>query len=207
MENDERCVLWKTNFMKKSIFIVFAVFAGSLVFAQQKKEKPSPPPPPPVLNAKDITPPPPPSIPNDWPQADKAFLNRNPSVKSVGWSENNIRIHLKSGKEEIFDLNNKQQMENFRKHYGELPVPPPPPPPKPIAPKKVNYPEDYYDFLKRNPTVKGIGWSDDKVSIRLKSGKEEEYVLNNEEEMQKLKNKYGELPASPPKLIKVTKKS
>jgi hypothetical protein len=47
---------------------------------------------------------------------------------------------------------------------------------------------------------------EDKVLVRLKSGKEEEYFLNDEEDMQKVKNKYGELPAPPPKLIKVEKK-
>lgn len=187
--------------MKKSLFTAIAVLAASVVFAQQKKEAPPPPPPPKLIDVQDIPPPPPPSKPDDWTKDDKAFLKRNPSVKSVGWSENKIRIHLKSGKEEVFDLNNKEQMENFGKQYGELPAPPPPPPP---VPKKVDYPQDYSDFLKRNPAVKGIGWSDDKVRILLKSGNEENYLLKNEEEMQKLKNKYGELPAPPPKLIKVT---
>lgn len=82
-----------------------------------------------------------------------------------------------------------------------IPPPPPPPPPK-ATPKKVDLPEDHHAFLNRNPTVKSISWSEDKISIRLKSGKEEEYLLNNDEEMQKLKDKYGELPASPPKVIK-----
>jgi len=127
-----------------------AVLAGSLVFAQQKKEKPSPPP---ILKFEDITPPPPPS-PKDPPKVlvdhftspgnenYKAFLRNNPSVKSVSWTENKIRIHLQSGKEEVFDLNDKEQMAKFKQQYGELPVPPPPPPPvKPVAPKN-RYPED-----------------------------------------------------------------
>ena len=133
----------KNQFMKKSIFISIAVLIGSLVFAQQKKEKPSPPPPPLVLDAKDITPPPPPKIVEHVPSAGnedyKAFLKNNPSVNSVSWSENKISIHLRSGKEEVFDLNNKEQMEQFKQKYGELPVPPPPPPPppaRPAAPKK-----------------------------------------------------------------------
>jgi hypothetical protein len=133
--------------MKKSIFISMAVLAGSLVFAQQKKEKPYPPPPPPILDVKDITPPPPPLAPNDPPknlieyfpspgnENYRAFLRNNPSVKSVSWSENKIRIHLQSGKEEAFDLNNKEQMEKFKQQYGELPIPPPPPPARPVAPK------------------------------------------------------------------------
>ena len=141
--------------MKKSIFISTAVLVGSLVFAQQKKEKPYPPPPPPILDAKDIAPPPPPApkgppkvlvdhfpAPND--ENYKAFLRNNPSVKSVSWSENKIRIHLQSGKEEVFDLNNKEQMEKFKQQYGELPIPPPPPPPppaRPVAPKN-RYPEN-----------------------------------------------------------------
>jgi hypothetical protein len=146
----------KNQFMKKSIFISTAVLAGSLVFAQQKKEKPSPPPPPPVLDAKVITPPPPPPpAPQDPPKVlidhftspdnenYKAFLRNNPSVKSVSWSENKISIHLQSGKEEVFNLNNKEQMEKFQQQYGELPIPPPPPPPpaRLVAPKN-KYPEN-----------------------------------------------------------------
>jgi hypothetical protein len=53
--------------------------------------------------------------------------------------------------------------------------------------------------LKRNPTVKGLGWQqENRVRVRLKSGKEEVYNLNNKDEAAKLKNKYGELPAPPP---------
>lgn len=63
----------------------------------------------------------------------------------------------------------------------------------------MDLPKDYTAFLKRNPDVKGIEWSNgNKVHIRFKSGKEEAYDLNNEEDVKKLKNKYGELPAPPP---------
>lgn len=136
MENKNRGVSFKNQFMKKGILFFAAVLAGHFLFAQQKTEKPPPPPPPKVIDVKEVIPP-----------------------------------------------------------------PPPPPPPK-ATPKKVDLPEDHHAFLNRNPTVKSISWSEDKISIRLKSGKEEEYLLNNDEEMQKLKDKYGELPASPPKVIK-----
>lgn len=151
-----RNCLWKLEnraSYKKSVyeekhFYFHGSFSSIACVCPTKKEKPSPPPPP-ILDAKDITPPP---APKDPPRVEyfpspgkenyKAFLRNNPSVKSVSWSENKIRIHLQSGKEEVFDLNNKEQMEKFKQQYGELPVPPPPPPPaRPVAPKD-RYPED-----------------------------------------------------------------
>ena len=74
----------------------------------------------------------------------------------------------------------------------DIPVPPPPP----EAPPK--HKKEYDAFLKRNPTVKRIDRSDDTIRIRLESGKEEVYHMKNEEEVQKLKSKYGELPPLPP---------
>jgi hypothetical protein len=212
MENNNDRVLAKNRFMKKGILVAVTLLTGLVLVAQQQKEKP--PPPPKVLDVK-VPPPAPPRVPiskqNSWLKDEEAFLKNNPPVKSIGWSENKITLHLKSGKEEVFEVNNKEQMDNFRKQYGELPEPPPPPPPppppaKPTAPKKVDYPKDYTDFLNRNLDVKSIGWSEEKIRIRLKSGMHEEYDLNNKEQMEQVKNKYGELPAPPPKLIKVEKK-
>jgi hypothetical protein len=137
--------------MKRKISLAAIVLLTvSLASAQTKKEKvpPPPPPAPPVLNIAPPpppTPPPPPkksktSIPDDY----KAFLKRNPDVKNIGWSENNIvRIHLKSGKDEVYDLNDKDQVQKLESKYGKLPVAPPPPkplppPPPPKAPKAIS---------------------------------------------------------------------
>lgn len=60
-------------------------------------------------------------------------------------------------------------------------------------------PADYRDFLKRNPTVKSVGWmKDEEVIIRLKSGAEERYQLHDELSVKEAEMKYGKLPATPP---------
>jgi hypothetical protein len=129
--------------MKKRIFIAVAMLAGSIAFAQQKKEKQPPPPPPPpqVLDVKDIPPPPPP--PETPPKLKKeydAFLKRNPTVKGIAWSNDTVRIRLKSGKEEIYNMKNEEEALKLKSKYGELPAPtpPPPPPPKVIKEKTVS---------------------------------------------------------------------
>lgn len=122
--------------MKKSIFVVAGVLATSITFAQ-KKEKQLPPPPPPVVDVSEVPPPPPPP-PNkvEISKDEQAFFKKNPTVSGIERNNNKVRIHLKSGKEEVFDLNNKDDVEKLKNQYGELPVtPPPPPPPPPPAPK------------------------------------------------------------------------
>jgi len=73
-------------------------------------------------------------------------------------------------------------------------VPPPPPPP----PQKRGLSDAYTAFLKRNPSVKSLAWTfRNEVIVRLKSGKEERYKLDDEG--RKLAEaKYGKLPAPPP---------
>jgi len=136
MENNCKCVLAKNQFMKKSFFIAITVLAGSVVFAQQKKEKQPPPPPPPpkIMEVKEIPPPPPPppkpdvSEKTNYPEDYSGFLKRNPTVKGIGWTDNQVRIRLKSGKEEDYFLNDNGEMQKLKNQYGELPAPPPPPP-------------------------------------------------------------------------------
>ena len=124
--------------MKKSIFVAVAVLGASAVFAQKKEKQPPPPPPPPVVIVNEAPPPPPPpkakeALPKDY----QAFLKRNPTVKGIDWNNSKVRIRLKSGKEETFDMNNKEDVERLKNQYGELPAPPPPPPP-PKAPNKIS---------------------------------------------------------------------
>jgi len=123
--------------MKKSFFIAITVLAGSVVFAQQKKEKqpPLPPPPPKIFEVKEIPPPPPPPPPPEPTASEKVnhpkyygeFLKRNPTVKGIGWTDNQVCIRLKSGQEEQYFLHNKAEMQKLKNQYGELPAPPPPP--------------------------------------------------------------------------------
>lgn len=136
MENLFTGVLGKNQIMKKSIFIALAVLAGSTVFAQ-KKLKP-PPPPPPVANVKELPPPPPPPPAPDQLSASKVFFDHNPDVKSIDRNNNEVRIRLKSGKEEVFDLNKVEDAKKLKDKYGELQAPPPPPaPPAPRSPKHI----------------------------------------------------------------------
>ncbi|HEY0039413.1 MAG TPA: hypothetical protein VGB71_02060 [Flavisolibacter sp.] len=152
--------------MKKSIFVTgFAVVLMLAASAQisQKDQPPKPPVPPkaPVERPNDVPPPPPPPpseppAPNELPPppeppippspADEgflqdedyeAFLQRNPSVKSLGWNfENEVIVRLKSGKEERYKLDNEASRKAAETKYGKLPAAPPPPPPPPAPPRR-----------------------------------------------------------------------
>jgi hypothetical protein len=139
MEKNWNGVLGKNQFMKKKFLVALAILAGSVSFAQQKKQAPPPPAPPKVNVDKFVAPPPPPAPPDQQrsglPKEYKAFLKRNPTVKNLSWSENKVRIHLRSGKEEVYNLDNTEQRQMLKDKYGELPVAPPPPPPPPKAPE------------------------------------------------------------------------
>ncbi|MFD3000272.1 M56 family metallopeptidase [Pontibacter toksunensis] len=104
----------------------------------------------------------------------------------------------------------------------ELPPPPPPvpgenlPAPPPARQQHIfipdndayyknNLPKDYKAFMKRNPSVKQVGWKFDSskdwslesVIIYLKSGGEEEYKFEGKRRIPAVEAKYGELPALP----------
>ena len=130
--------------MMKGMFVALALLTTSATYAQKKTKQPPPPPPPPTAEIKNLTPPPPPNTsPPPTIEAEhfvspgnkeyQDFLKRNHDVKGIGWTENNtVRVHLKSGKEEVYDLNNEEDAKKLKSKYGELPAPPPPP----KAPKK-----------------------------------------------------------------------
>src|SRR5579885_429101 len=74
----------------------------------------------------------------------------------------------------------------------EMKEPPlPPPPPKPLHPSTIMSMQNEQTFLKQNPSVKSIHWSNDKIHVYLKSGQKEDYDLNSEEDKNRFKNKYG----------------
>jgi hypothetical protein len=152
------------------------------------------------------------------PDAYKAFLNRNPTIKYVDWTlsdrkdgENFINIYLKSGTIEKYDLNNSKSIATAESKYGTLPNLPAPPPPIPnnlteYIPEEGNRHDDHKAFLKRNPEVKEIGWRMGEINDRtirllvifLKSGGTEVYDLDHSYLVAKAENKYGELPNLPP---------
>jgi hypothetical protein len=127
--------------MKKRTLVAVALLASSMAFAQQKKEKQAPPPPPPpVVDVVHVPPPPAPPPPPEKPNEEyNVFLKQHPEVKGIAWSNDAVRIHLKSGKEEVYDMKNETEVKKLRETYGELPTPPPPPPPpKPVKTKTVS---------------------------------------------------------------------
>jgi hypothetical protein len=123
--------------MKKSIFFAIAALAGFVAFTQQKQTKQSPP--PPKVSLEKFVPPPPPSKQPSKVKTEhfassknpdyQEFLKRNPTVKKITWAyKNTVRIYLKSGKQETYDLKKEKDMQNLKNKYGELPAAPPPPP-------------------------------------------------------------------------------
>lgn len=136
--------------MKKSAFVTgLAVWLGLAASAQQDgPPKPPPPPQAPVAKSGHVAPPPPPSQPPPPPRPKaphsgeqvpgelRAFLKRNPSVKSLDWHrEDEVIVRLQSGKEERYNLADAADRKEAEARYGQLPqAPPPPPPPAPPAP-------------------------------------------------------------------------
>ncbi|RYZ28084.1 MAG: hypothetical protein EOO10_10710 [Chitinophagaceae bacterium] len=98
---------------------------------------------------------------------------------------------------------------------GDIPPPPPPPPKVPPAPEAPPPPpvppaadaiivdesisDDYDAFMKRNPSIQGLGWhSENQLTVYLKSGKKEKYNLADEKSRKAAEDKYGKLPDAPP---------
>src|SRR6476620_8790810 len=123
--------------MKKTILSLTAVlFATGMVMAQQTEKKAPPPPPPPVVQVEMVAPPPLPPPPppparmkKDLSDEQNAFMKRNPQVQGLSWSDEGkiLRIQLRDGREESYDLNNAEEAQKAERLYGKLPVPPPPP--------------------------------------------------------------------------------
>ena len=59
-----------------------------------------------------------------------AFIKRNPSVKSVFWKSKPARIciEFRDGKQEIYKLDDKEEIASAESKYGKLPIAPPAPP-------------------------------------------------------------------------------
>jgi hypothetical protein len=146
--------------MKKKIMsLTVVLFTAGMVMAQQQGKKlPPPPPPPPVPGVNFNAPPPPPPVAQQsemavppappappvppvkanklYPGGDyEAFIHRNPQVEELSWSDEGktLRVQLKDGSEETYNLDNKEEATKARLRYGKLPAPPPPPP----APKQL----------------------------------------------------------------------
>lgn len=85
------------------------------------------------------------------------------------------------------------------KAQTEKNLPPPPPPPKPERIDVKIYKGPNSDFLKQNPTIQKVSWSgNNEIKLKFKTGKEEKYNLNNEDEKKLFTDKYGVPPPPPP---------
>ncbi|ALI98213.1 M56 family metallopeptidase [Rufibacter tibetensis] len=133
------------------------------------------------------------------------FLRRNPSIDKVGWNQNTIYIHLKSGKTETYPRT-AEGTAAAEKKYGTLPPPPPPPPAPPAAPDAALAPpppppplnvELNSDFKKRNPTIKGLSVGDESLYVIFKSGEVESFDTTPTG-LAAFEKKYGKLPPPPP---------
>lgn len=72
--------------------------------------------------------------------------------------------------------------------YGEVPPPPPAPPTPPDAPAPADLPDN----------VESIKVNNNKVTVTLKGGKQENYDLDKMGQKNEFEKKYGPLPATPP---------
>jgi hypothetical protein len=110
--------------MKKTLTVLAALLITGILAAnaQSKKEIPPPPPPPEKLISPCT------AEPATW----NTLYRLNPSVANSSREGNKIRIRLKNGTKEEYDLNNEAEKKGFIEKYGVIPVPPPPPPPPKI---------------------------------------------------------------------------
>ena len=126
----------KIAMRKFHLCVVLPVFVAVAVNAQSDKKEPPPPPPPKMETAKFS----PPKVIRDekikvqpvvkvkGKLADD-FYNRNKDVSEITRQGNIIFIKKKDGTIEKYDMNKKDDEDNFIKKYGDPPIPPPPPPP------------------------------------------------------------------------------
>ncbi|RNI31247.1 M56 family metallopeptidase [Rufibacter latericius] len=142
-----------------------------------------------------------------------AFLERNPTVQRITWSNQAIQVQLKSGIKEQYP-STPEGIAEAEKKYGTLPVPPPPPPvpaapaappAPPLAPESALAPppppppfnmELTQEFHKRNPTIEGLSIGEESIYVIFKSGDVESFDLTPTG-IAAFEKKYGKLPPPP----------
>ena len=137
MEYQDLPISLLNQFMKRKIPILSLLLLSVCLVTAQTKSRTVPPPPPPSVPLIVETieaPPPPPPVPRVPPKPILPkeyiyFLKRNPAVLDISWSKNNrVHILLKTGKKEVYNLNNSEEVKKLEVKYGKLPPPPPGPP-------------------------------------------------------------------------------
>lgn len=146
MERRGSHILFQNQCMKKNFCLgLLALMGVSLTMAQNSHKRPTPPPPPPppvlTLNPVQPLPPSPPEPPSIQviSKEDHRFLQQHPEIQSMEWTDNKLRLHLKSGADESYQMDLREDQQKWATKYGgRLPVPPPPPPPPP-TPQPVHF--------------------------------------------------------------------
>ncbi len=135
----------------------------------------------------------------------ETFYARNPQVNEVAWlSGGKIMIKLKSGMNEVFRFDNKQDMAIAEMTYGKLPSAPPVVVRDNPAQQDGKVPKALIEYLKKNKAIKNVRTQringKDALVLNLRGGGTEVYYLGDAESIANLEHKYGlpELPPPPP---------
>ncbi|MBK8056105.1 MAG: TonB family protein [Saprospiraceae bacterium] len=117
------------------------------------------------------------------PATQSANLN---DVQTLSVKNETIKITLKNGVVESYDLSDSKESEIFQEKYGEL-APPPPPPPPPMLHGNALIPEG----------VESIKVEEDRIIVKHTNGISKFFYLSDQGDMKTYKNFYGEIPKPP----------
>ncbi|MBC7884697.1 MAG: energy transducer TonB [Saprospiraceae bacterium] len=120
-KNSNKKAIWKYALLLPVLFLFLILFSSAKMHLTNTVEGKG-------MAADTITPPPaPPSTPSPY----KSKFPGN--VKAITTENNKVKVELKNGKFEKYDLNKDKDKKAYQARYGDLPAPPPPPP-LPTAP-------------------------------------------------------------------------
>jgi len=131
-----------------------------------------------------------PEIKSDVQKVFAAITDTIPAVKRVSLDDvqtlsvknETVRITLKNGEVESYDLSDSKESEIFQEKYSE-PLPPPPP----MLHGNALMPEG----------VESIKVEEDRIIVKQTNGISKFFYLSDEEDMKTYKNFYGEIPKPP----------
>lgn len=103
-------------------------------------------------------------------------------VQTLSVKNETVKITLKNGKVESYNLSDSKESEIFQEKYGELAPPPLPPPPMLLG--NALMPEG----------VESIKVEEDRIIVKQTNGISKFFYLSDEEDMKTYKNFYGEIP-------------
>ncbi|MCB0741666.1 MAG: hypothetical protein KDB92_11605, partial [Chitinophagaceae bacterium] len=135
----------------------------------------------------EVPPPPPPGPP---PPIKPPVLKAD-GVKDMVVKQKVVKVYLRNGMIEQYDLKDAEQKKLFEKKYGEIPPPPPPASPAPPAPPMPPAPPLPKTIKDKN--VKSVEITNEQAKVYLRSGKTEVYNLKNKKEKEAFEKKYGKV--------------